>query len=400
MIVLNKPYVSNLLIETANKNNFPVLENDFVEENNLKLNHTISSERATIEYNSHDNPLIYSNSENSINWIAKNLKQTDLPEKINLFKNKVKFRELIQDMYPDFYFKEVELSNIKNIDINTIPKPFVIKPSIGFFSLGVYIINSNEDWKTLPSKIEIEIEDVKDMYPKEVMDTTKFIIEECIVGDEYAIDVYFNNVGEPVVCGIFKHLFASADDTSDRVYYTSKEIIEEKLESFTLFAVEIGKRAHLKNFPMHIEVRVNEKGEINPIEINPMRFGGWCTTADLTTFAFNLNPYECYFNQQKPNWAEILKDKADKKYSMIILDNSTGYETSEIIDFDHEKAKLKFSKILEYRITNFNEYPVFAILFTESNSDNFNEVKNMLTSDLKEFVKVKELTTKNTILIK
>ena len=44
----------------------------------------------------------------------------------------------------------------------------------------------------------------------------------------------------------------------------------------------LAKLAGLKNFPLHTEVRVNEKGEIIPIEVNPMRFGGWCTTADFT----------------------------------------------------------------------------------------------------------------------
>jgi hypothetical protein len=43
---------------------------------------------------------------------------------------------------------------------------------------------------------------------------------------------------------------------------------------------KIGKELHLKNFPAHAEVRIDEN-KIIPIEVNPLRFGGFCTTADL-----------------------------------------------------------------------------------------------------------------------
>ncbi len=97
-------------------------------------------------------------------------------------------------------------------------------------------------------------------------------------------------------------------DVRDRIYTTSKLIIEENLADFTDFAGKIGKLAQLKNFPVHIEVR-RENGVLMPIEVNPMRFGGWCTTADISHLAYGFNPYLCYFLQEKPNWDEALKRK-------------------------------------------------------------------------------------------
>ena len=58
------------------------------------------------------------------------------------------------------------------------------------------------------------------------MNGNKFIVEQYVDGDEFAMDAYFNQKGEPVILGIFKHLFSSATDVSDRIYYTSKDIIE------------------------------------------------------------------------------------------------------------------------------------------------------------------------------
>ena len=390
MIILDKPFVSDLLKETISRNKFTVLESGFSA--SLKLNNGtrfLNNEAAVIEYNAKINPQIYSNSENAINWISTHLNKTCLPNKINLFKDKVKFRELIKDIYPDFFFKEIDYNEIESLKIDDIPKPFIIKPSVGFFSMGVYKVYNNSDWENIPALIKKEIEQTRNLYPAEVMNPGKFIIEQMIEGDEFAFDVYFNNLGKPVVLGIFKHLFSSGNDVSDRVYYSSKEVIEKHLQQFTNFAKEIGKRAELKNFPMHVEVRINNKGELNPIEVNPMRFGGWCTTADLTTLAYNLNPYEYYFKQKEPDWKTLLKHKKDLHYCMIILDNSTGYKTDDILDFNYNAVLKKFNKPLDLRKTDWNEYPIFGILFTETHTNNYGEIESILKSDLKEFVSLR-----------
>ncbi len=206
------------------------------------------------------------------------------------------------------------------------------------------------------------------------------------------IGSYFDSSGEPVVLSILKHTFSSDTDVSDRVYTTSKEIIEKNLDDFTFFTGKIGKLAQLKNFPVHIEVRRNN-GILMPIEVNPMRFGGWCTTADLSFMAFDFNPYQYYFLQQKPNWADVLHGKEGKLYSLIVLDNSTGINVNDIISFDFEKLLSNFEKPLELRKINYKEHSVFGFLFTETSEDNFAELKNILDSNLAEFISVRGIKT-------
>ena len=70
--------------------------------------------------------------------------------------------------------------------------------------------------------------------------------------------------------------------------------IESNLEKFTDFAGKIGDLAGVKNFPVHIELRRDNDGILLPIEVNPMRFGGWCTTADISFLAYGFNPYLYY----------------------------------------------------------------------------------------------------------
>jgi len=386
MFFADKPYISDFFKQTVRDNNIPVVGTEIAKKLELYSGTNIISEEAAIELARASGDLrIYTTSENAIGWISKYLAFSDLPEKIALFKDKLNFRELTSPLFPDFYFKEVRVEDLKKIQVEDIPLPFIIKPAVGFFSMGVRKVTSHADWLSTVDSILAEMNKNKSAYPEAVLNTSSFIIEQCIEGDEYAFDAYFDASGEPVVLSILKHTFASETDVSDRVYTTSKEIIEENLMDFTAFAGSIGKLARLKNFPVHIEVR-RENGVLLPIEVNPMRFGGWCTTADISHMAYGFNPYLCYFLQEKPNWAEALKGKEGKLFSLVVLDNSTGVHVNDITAFDFDKLLSNFEKPMELRKIDYKEHSVFGFLFAETNEDNFGELKKILDSNLSEFI--------------
>jgi hypothetical protein len=390
MFFVDKPYISDFLKTTLKESSIPVVGTDIAQKLDLyKGTKIISKDEAVKMVQKQGTSIIYTTSENSIGWIAKYLQFTGLPRKIDLFKNKLKFRQLIEPMFPEFYFKEGYVKELKQIQFDSLPLPFIIKPRVGFMSMGVYKVANADDWAITINSIIKEIDKNKDLYPAQVVDTSSFIIEQCIEGEEFAVDVYFNSAGEPVVLNILKHVFSSDADVSDRVYTTSKKIIEKNLEEFTKFAGKIGKLAGIKNFPMHIELRRDDNGMILPIEINPMRFGGWCTTADISFMAYGFNPYLYYYSQQKPDWSKILKGKEGKLFSIIVLDNSTGINIDQITSFDYDKLLSNFEKPMELRKINFREYPVFGFLFTETREENFIELKNILHSDLNEFISIR-----------
>lgn len=390
MFFADEPYISDFFKSTVKDNEIPVVDTDIIKELDLYSGTKVLSESRAIEIaGKSKNPLIYTTSENAIGWISRNLPFTNLPGKIELFKNKLKFRELTQSMFPNFFFKEVHVENLEKIKLNELQLPFIIKPTVGFFSMGVYKVSDSKEWITTIDLIKTEMEQIKDLYPAEVLDVSSFIIEQCIEGDEFAVDAYFNELGEPVILSILHHTFSSDTDVSDRVYTTSKNIIEENIEEFTEFVREIGQLAVVKNFPVHIELRRNKNGNILPIEVNPMRFGGWCTTADITFRAFGFNPYLYYYAQKKPDWTEHLKGKEGKLFSIIVLDNSTGVDAEKIRSFNYEKLLESFEKPMELRKIDFTKYPVFGFLFAETREDNFVELKRILDSDLTEFIRTK-----------
>lgn len=391
MILIDKPFVSDFLIKTIKENNFQIVETKVAKEMiSDKSLHWISETESIKNFKENPNFRIYSNSENTISWIEKNLDFTKLPSKIQLFKNKITFRELIKDAFPDYFFKGVKFEDLKTFESQYLKFPLIVKPAVGFFSLAVHKVDNWKEWLTILPIIESEIIAFRGMYPKEVVNVTDFILETYIEGEEHAIDCYFNEKGEVVILNILHHIFSSDKDVSDRVYSTSKEIFEKYYSEIESFLQLIGLKAGLKNFPMHVEVRIDSYNKIIPIEVNPMRFGGWCTTGDISWFAFGINSYEYFLNGKKPDWDEIFKNRQTNQYNLIVLDNNSGIIETDIESFNYNLLLKDFKKPLNLRKVDYKQYAVFGFLFTETKIGEDAELKNILTSDLKKYIIVRK----------
>lgn len=390
MILLDKPYVSEYLKETIIRNQFPVLNTEYAKALNLPASLLVNPEEASQLCQEKRLTKLYTSSENSLGWVIQNASNPVLKDSISAFKDKVRFRELLKPLFPDFYFQAVQTEELGSLDTDKIPFPIILKPAIGFFSMGVYLVESKARWEEVLKLVAEELTEIQGLYPEEVMGAGMFILEEVIEGREFAVDAYYDQEGNPVITNILEHLFASGDDVSDRVYFTSAELVREFLQPFSKFLSDVGELTGAKNFPVHLEVRMDDKGNLQPIEINPMRFGGWCTTADLAWHAYGLNAYEYYFQSIKPDWDLLLEGKENKVFALVVLNNSTGYTAEQIQSFDVAALKKRFEKPLEYREINYHEYPVFGFLFTETRSDNMQELEEILTSSLKEYVTLME----------
>jgi hypothetical protein len=330
--------------------------------------------------------LLYTNSENALSWIARQAKNSMLDTYIQYFKDKTRFRELIESFQKGLFFQGLELKDLQQKKLEDLPLPFVIKPSVGFFSLGVHIVHNSSDW--LKAKRELQQDNLSGIFPESVLNSSTFLIEEFIQGEEFAVDCYFNDKGEVVILNILHHRFASGEDTSDRVYTTSRDIVLKHLKPFENFLNKMAKAAGIRNFPAHVELRMDQDGKINPIEVNPMRFGGFCTTADLPGIALDYNIYEYYARQEKPNWEAIFRQREHKLYSIVVLNNNSGIKAENIRRFDYEKMAKDFTNPLEIRSLDIKKYPVFGFLFAETDPGKEEELKHILNSDLKKYITV------------
>ncbi len=387
MFLVDFPYISDFLRRTLRDHAIPVVNTPAARQLGLlEGTRLIGEEAARRAAAATDAPPIYTTSENALGWLSTGSAFDDLCEKIALFKDKLRFRELIRPLHPDFFFREIAAADLEATRIDDFPRPFVIKPAIGFFSMGVHRVDRRSQWRQTVDAIVSEMRCAKGRYPRAVLDAGAFIVEACVDGEEYAVDAYFDDRGRPVIMGILHHVFSSQADVGDRVYVSSKKIIEENLGPFTAFLEDIGRLAAVRNFPVHAELRRTADGRIVPIEINPMRFGGWCSTPDLTAMAYGFNPYLYYHQRRRPDWAQLLRDKDDRLFSIVVLDNSTGLPPGEIVSFDYEKLLTRFEKPLELRKIDYRRYNVFAFLFTETAEAHFSELEAILGANLREFV--------------
>ena len=163
---------------------------------------------------------------------------------------------------------------------------------------------------------------------------------------------------------VYAHLFASADDVSDRVYYTNAETIARLGPPAMEFLAEVGRRARITDFPVHAELRIDATGHVAPIEINPMRFGGWCAT-DIAHFAYGINPYRCYLLGERPDWDAIAERPPGAPPRSSSRTCRAAWISTAIESVDYERFAARFSNVLELRPTDFNRYPVFAFTFVE-----------------------------------
>ena len=209
MFILEEPYVSDLLATTVAELGLPVLRTPMAERR-LAGPHAqlICDDEAFAAAACRPGARLYSNSENAIGWIAEHLAHSDLPGRIELFKDKIAFRDLLADLYPDYRYVGLPLSGLRAFDPSLLRAPFIVKPAVGFFSLGVHVVESAAAWPAVVARDRARGRGVGALYPEQVLDLEHFVVEEVIDGEEFAVDAYYDGDGEPVIVNVYAHLFA------------------------------------------------------------------------------------------------------------------------------------------------------------------------------------------------
>ncbi len=388
LFILEEPYVSDYLRDTATESRLPVLDTPLARRLLAGRPAQLLSPDAFARALRRPGARLYTNSENALGWVSKEMGGSELARRVALFKDKVRFRELLADLYPDYRFQGIPLDRLRSFDAASLSAPFVVKPAVGFFSLGVHVVERAEDWPEVVTRIEEEVGDQARMYPDEVLDLGRYVAEEVIPGDEYAVDAYFDGRGEAVIVNILAHPFSGTEDVSDRVYFTSPAVIRRWKDPFAAYLSRIGRRGGLIDFPVHAELRVTEDGRIAPIEINPLRFAGWCTT-DIARHAYGLNPYLSYLQDRPPQWPRLLADHDGSTVAMVIADLPAGVDGESVASIDYEGFAARFSAPLELRRVDWARYRVFAFLFFRVASESADELGEVLHADFRRYLRLK-----------
>jgi len=387
MFILEAPFVSDFLQRTVVDNQIPVLKTDFTETLTLKNQMNLLEQDVFFEkVNATKFPALYSNSENSSVWLNKYCQQSKPAIWVNDFKNKSKLREIFAAKHKNVWFKKCSLVELKKLDVQTLPKPFVIKPLRGFASICIHSVFSDADWQHALTEIEKEVVLMQNVFPDKVVSLQEFLLETFVEGTEIALDAYFDENGQPVILNILNHLHQAKNDMSDRLYITSAEIIRHNYAGVLDYLVEIGNICGLKNFPLHLEMIEESNGNYFPIEINPMRFMGFCV-ADVEFYFYGINPYEYFYYRKKPDWNSILETRENKIFGMMGIDIPKHLDRSKI-NFNYDKFIAHFSKPVHYIKMDYRKFPMSIYMFAEVEKQNFTELEYILHSDIMEFIEI------------
>ncbi|MFR0867938.1 MAG: ATP-grasp domain-containing protein [Adlercreutzia sp.] len=189
---------------------------------------------------------MYTNSENALAWIVESAHNESLSRAIGLFKDKAAMRAALAGLDPDLFFKSCSVDELFKLDFSQLPAPFVLKPSVGFCSMGVYAIQNREDWGALwPTSSKRLV--VARPVPESVIGAGSFILEGYLEGTEYALDAYFDEQVAHIL-NVLRHDFTSPEDTSDRMYVTSASIVRDTSTMFASWLDRVNALIGARNF--------------------------------------------------------------------------------------------------------------------------------------------------------
>ncbi|MBQ6156335.1 MAG: ATP-grasp domain-containing protein [Bacteroidales bacterium] len=379
MVILERPFVSDLMVDTLKNNNIPVLRNEMAEERVADGN-VLSDEEFSAEYGKRGK--MYTVSENALGWIYEHIDDKRFLDSISLVKDKYAFRRICRDIYPDFFFKEVNINEMAEMDTDNITFPCVIKPSVGFLSKGVFVANNPEEYRKAVASLQRDFATAGAGFPEFVVGKSRFLIEEYIHGEEYAVDTYFDENETPAILNIFHHKFMDESDTSDRLYMTSKVLFDRYEGAFTQFLTNLNNTLHLRNFPMHIEFRYDGRKAV-PIEINPLRFTGFCLN-ELQVFISGQHPMLSYLRGTHVTKEEMWRGKENLTYAFTVLDLPAGCEEKA---FDDEKFSADFPYVIDVRLVPDKTSGVAATVFLRTETANEAAFDRIMSLDMQEYMR-------------
>lgn len=379
MVILERPFASDMMVDTIEKNSIPVLKNE-MSERRVSNGVVLSDAEFAAEYKKTGK--LYTVSENALGWIYEHIEDKRFLDSISIVKDKNAFRKICRDIYPDFFFKELNINEMEQLDTDSIVFPCVIKPSVGFLSKGVFVVHDPKEYKAAVASLLSDFAKAGADFPEFVVGKSRFLIEEYIHGEEYAVDAYYDEIENPVILNIFHHKFMDESDTSDRLYMTNKGLFDKYETPFTTFLTNLNATLHLKNFPMHIEFRYDGKKAV-PIEINPLRFTGFCLN-ELQVFISGQHPMLSFLKGRHVSKEEMWKGKENLTYAFTVLDLPSGCEDKA---FNAEKFSADFHDVIDVRLVPDKTSGVAATVFLKTETENIQSFDRIMSLDMREYMK-------------
>lgn len=344
MFILEGPYASNVMLDWLEASRHAVLDNPFAREQrdggrNLNL---VAHAEAAARVDAGER--LYTSSESALTWVLENTHDANLLRCIQFCKDKAQTRRGLASVDPGFFFQECTMEDLLALDPSTLTFPLVVKPAAGFISFGVHVVRERANWNETIALLCEEMAS-RNVHPSCVVTADRFIIEGYLTGQEYAVDLYFDDAGTPVILNVLQHDFRDGADTSDHLYFTGPDIIRAAAPALQSWFAQANAAFKFRNFCLHAELRVAhaegqspieamaDPSNVHVIELNPLRFAGLCGT-DVGFYAFGIRTYEYYLGNKTPDWNQILGKRATTSHTaMGVLETPKAWHEGCAIDY-------------------------------------------------------------------
>ncbi|MEA2095699.1 MAG: ATP-grasp domain-containing protein, partial [Candidatus Cloacimonadota bacterium] len=208
-IIIGKGYISELVTQINVTVNI-LSENEF-KDSNL----TIKTD-----------DIVYAPTESALEIILERSEDSVFTNAVNMLKDKYKFRELMSNLYPDFFFAKTTINELETIELDR-SKKYIVKPTKGFFGTAVKVLNKKTNISEITKEIRNELAENSRYFSESVLSKNELIIEQFVEGEEYAVDMYFNENGKPEIMNIYHHPLPEKIAYFNVLYYTNHQIFDK-----------------------------------------------------------------------------------------------------------------------------------------------------------------------------
>ena len=318
------------------------------------------------------------------------LEDGEKKEMVSRLKNKVACRQMLTTIFPDFFFREIPVRELPEIDLVPGEKYFV-KPIKGYWGSAAFPVDAETDRVSLMHEIEAQLAKRTNIFSEQVVAKDRLIVEEFLEGEEYAVDMFFDDSGQPVITNICHHPLPKKLDYLHVVYYTSYEVYRNLYPKFIEFFKALNQSLQARSIPIHGEFKLH-KGKLTPIELNPLRFGS-DGFADLSFHAFGFNPFLYFAENRAPDWEALWKGREEKIFAFYLGYNGSDLDTGRYRP-DFRNFRRLFSNILSDMAMNYQDTLAFAVMYIEE--DSLERIHELLGVEFNEyFVDLKQYSKKS-----
>lgn len=216
------------------------------------------------------------------------------------------------------------------------------------------------------AEIKAELQKNSAVLSHDVLTPDEFLIESYIEGEEYAVDMFYDSHGKPVITNIYHHPMPENLAYLHMLYYASRDTFEKVYQPAKQFFVKLNETLQVTNLPIHSEFRLNN-GKLTPIELNSFRFGGM-GLGNLGYHALGINSYQHFIENSEPDWESTWKAR-ENIFGFFIAYNGANSDLMETQP-DWERLRKQFSRIILEVPFDYQKQLAFGILYIEEKPEN------------------------------